>query len=211
MLGLILAALNVGFYEAIGRIPLGVATTVEFVGPLGLAVVGSRRPLDLIWVAMAAVGVAILGGPTSDVDGIGFVLASTAAVLWAVYILVSKRLMDAVGPMTVLTGSLWVSAVALAPFALVTERATSMLRPGVVLTGLVVAVLSAALPYLLELIALRTVGAATFSVLLSLEPAAAALMGFLILGQGLRPLEIVAILFVAIASAGASHKGRPQL
>jgi inner membrane transporter RhtA len=203
-LGLALAACNLTFYEALGRIPLGVAATLEFAGPLAIAAAAIRRVRDLAWPLLAAAGVALLGNPTVHVDLAGFALALAAGAFWAIYILLSKRLVDDVGPVVTVVAALGVSSLALTVPAV---PATGPLLHGkVVVTALVVAVLSAGLPYLLELAALRMVPASTFSVLLSLEPAAAALMGLAILGQHLRPAELLAVLLVVIASVGASWR-----
>jgi inner membrane transporter RhtA len=203
-LGLTLAACNLSFYEALNRIPLSVAATVEFIGPLAIAVMGTRHVADLVWVALAAAGVVLLASPTANLDPIGLLLALAAGASWAIYILLSKRLVHEVGPVLTLTGAFVVSALVLTPFAL--PAAGSLLHWHVAGAALVVAVLSAGLPYLLELVALRLMSASTFSILLSLEPAAAALMGLAILGQRLGPVEVLAITLVVIASAGANWR-----
>jgi inner membrane transporter RhtA len=203
-LGLALAASNLTFYEALGRIPLGVAATLEFAGPLAIAAAGIRRATDLAWPLLAAVGVTLLGDPTFHIDLAGFALALAAGAFWAAYILLSKRLVHEVGPVMTIGVAFAVSALVVMPFAI--PAAGPLLHWRVMATALVVAVLSAGLPYLLELFALRMVPAPTFSILLSLEPAAAALMGLAILGQHLRPAELLAVLLVVIASAGASWR-----
>jgi inner membrane transporter RhtA len=207
-LGLALAASNLTFYEALSRIPLGVAATLEFAGPLAIAAAGMRRARDLAWPLLAAAGVALLGDPNIHVDPAGFALALAAGAFWAIYILLSKRLVHEVGPVMTIGAAFAVSALALTPTAV--PAAGPLFHWRVMAMALVVAVLSAGLPYLLELFALRMVPAATFSVLLSLEPAAAALMGLAILGQHLRPAELLAVLLTVIASAGASWRaGHP--
>ena len=208
-LGLALAASNLTFYQALGRIPLGVAATLEFAGPLAIAAAGIRRPRDLAWPLLAAAGVVLLGDPTGHVDVAGFGLALAAGAFWAAYILLSKRLVDEVGPVMTIAAAFAVSALALTLPAV--PAAGPLLHWKVMATALAVAVLSAGLPYLLELVALRMVPASTFSILLSLEPAAAVLMGLAILGQHLRPAELLAVLLVVIASAGASWRiGHPR-
>jgi inner membrane transporter RhtA len=203
-LGLVLAASNLAFYQALGRIPLGVAATLEFTGPLAIAVAAIRQVRDLAWPLLAAAGVVLLGDPSLHVNLAGFALALIAGVFWAVDILLSKRLVDEVGPVMTLGAAFAVSALAL------TIPATSAARPllhwNVMGAALVVAVLDAGLPYLLELVALRVLTAATFSIFASLEPAAAALMGLAILGQHLRLAQLAAVLLVAAASAGASWR-----
>jgi inner membrane transporter RhtA len=202
-----LAACNVAFYEALDRIPLGIATTVEFLGPLAIATFGSRRAADLVWVAVAGVGVALLGNPTLHVNVAGLVLALVAGAFWAAYILLSKRLVHEVGPVFAITAAFVVSAVVLTPFA-VGRVGSTIFRPSIFGTALAVAALSAGLPYFLELVSLRLVSASTFSIFLSLEPAAAALMGLAILGQHLALVELLAVLLVVSASAGASMSAR---
>ena len=203
-LGLVLAASNLAFYQALGRIPLGVAATLEFTGPLAIAMAAIRQVRDLAWPLLAAVGVVLLGDPSLHVNLAGFALALTAGVFWAVDILLSKRLVDEVGPVMTLGATFAVSALALTIPAI--SAAGPLLHWNVMGAALVVAILDAGLPYLLELVALRVVSAATFSIFASLEPAAAALMGLAILGQRLRPAQLAAVLLVAAASAGASWR-----
>ena len=203
-----LAASNLTFYEALGRIPLGVAATLEFAGPLAIAAAGIRRARDLAWPLLAAAGVVLLGDPAGHVSLVGFALALGAGAFWAAYILLSKRLVHEVGPVMTIAAAFAVSALALTLPAV--PAAGPLLNWKVMATALVVAVLSAGLPYLLELVALRMVPASTFSILLSLE-AAAALMGLVILGQRLRPAELLAVLLVVIASAGASWRTAPAI
>jgi inner membrane transporter RhtA len=208
-LGLALAASNLTFYEALGRIPLGVAATLEFAGPLAIAAAGIRRVGDLAWPLLAAAGVVLLGDPTGHVNLAGFALALAAGAFWAAYILLSKRLVHEVGPVMTIAAAFAVSALALTLPAV--PAAAPLLKWKVMVTALAVAILSAGLPYLLELVALRMVPASTFSILLSLEPAAAVLMGLAILGQHLRSAELLAVLLVVIASAGASRRtGHPS-
>jgi inner membrane transporter RhtA len=203
-LGVVLAAMNACFFEAIARIPLGVASTIEFTGPLLVAVAGSRRPRDVAFAALAGVGVALLGSPSAHVDTLGAVLAFGSAACWATYILLAKRLIGGAEPLPVLTYTLAVAAVVLTAPALATAG-PSLWDGGVLATGLAVAALASAIPYLLELLALRLVSAATFSILLSLEPAIAAAVGLLVLGQALGAVEIAAMGCVVIASAAAAR------
>jgi inner membrane transporter RhtA len=205
-LGVVLAAMNACFFEAIARVPLGVASTIEFTGPLLVAVAGSRRPRDLACALLAGAGVALLGSPGADVDALGAALAFGSAACWAAYILLAKRLMGGAPPLPVLTWTLAVAAVVLAAPALRTSGA-GLWEPGVLATGLAVAALASALPYLLELLALRLVTAATFGILLSLEPAVAALVGLLVLGQALGAVEVAAMGCVVLASAAAARSG----
>ena len=203
--GLSLAAMNATFYESLSRIPLGVAVTIEFVGPLTVAVVGSRRPLDILWVVLAGAGVALLTtGGGGGVDTLGVVWALTAGGFWAAYILLAQRVGRVFPGASGLTFALAVAALAVAPFGLVTAG-TRLWDAGVIGRGAAVAVLSSAVPYSLELFALRRVRASVFGVLMSLEPAMAALSGLVFLGQHLRPREWVAVALVMTASVGATR------
>jgi inner membrane transporter RhtA len=207
--GLVLAGMNATFYEALSRIPLGIAVTFEFVGPLALAVVGSRRRLDLLWVALAAIGVALLtaGGP--HVDVVGVVLALVAGGFWAAYILLSQRVGAVFPGASGLALALAVGAVGMAPFG-IAAGGSALLHPSVFARGAAVALLSSAVPYSLELFALRRLRASVFGVLMSLEPAFGAVSGLLFLGQQLRLREWVAIGCVMAASVGATRNARRE-
>jgi inner membrane transporter RhtA len=205
--GAAIAAMNGCFYQAIDRIPLGLATTVEFLGPLAVAVIGSRRALDFLWVGLAAAGVALLGSPSVDLDPVGLAFAFGAAVSWAAYILLAKRMLRDWPIGTGLAVSLAVAAVLLAPFGIAGGGA-DLVDPVVLVTGLAVAVLGSVLPFTLELAALRKLSTATFGILLSLEPVVAAVVGAVALTQVPGPIEALAILCVVIASAGASLGAR---
>ena len=194
--------MNASFYAAISHAPLGVVVAVEFLGPLAVAVLGHRRPLDFVWIVLAGAGVALLAGPTSSVSTLGLLLALCAAVGWAAYILLAKRAVATMQPLPVVTIMLIGSGLVLTPLLLVAGPGLRVVGSALGL-GVLVALLSSALPYLLELVALRRVRAATYSVLLSIEPAVAAMTGFLILGQRLTRAEIVAIAAVALAAGGA--------
>ncbi|HVV74439.1 MAG TPA: EamA family transporter [Mycobacteriales bacterium] len=201
--GLVLAAMNLSFYLALARIPLGVAVTIEFLGPLAVAVGGSRRPLDLLWVGLAALGVALLAGGGGHLSATGVGFAALAAGGWAAYILVAQRVGSAVPGMTGLAVALVAGSLLIAPYGVVAGGA-ALLRPGAIGKGAAIAVLSSAVPYSLELAALRKMRASTFGVLMSLEPAVGALSGLVFLGQHLRSLEWVAIGCVVVASVGAT-------
>src|SRR6266542_2792324 len=207
-LGAALAALNGTFYSAIDRIPIGVAVTVEFAGPLGVAVVGSRRLLDLVWVALAASGVVLLtrlGGGALDPVGLG--LAACAGVCWAAYILLSQRVGRAFAGLDGLALATVVGAVLIAPLG-VAQAGAALGDWRVLAVGAAVGLLSATIPYSLEIEALRRLPARVFGVLMSLEPAAGALAGLVVLGEALRPREIAAIALVSVASAGAAWADR---
>jgi inner membrane transporter RhtA len=211
LFGLALAGMNFSIYLAIDRIPLGVAVTLEFVGPLGVAVAGSRRMLDLLWVVLAAGGILLLaplgafGGMNLDPVGVAFALL--AGCLWASYILLSARTGSAFQGGTGLVIALCVGTLILAPFG-VADAGYALLDPKLLLASFGVAMLSSAIPFSLELEALRKIPARVFGVLMSLEPAVATLAGFLVLGERLGIRAVVAIVFVTIAAAGASLFGR---
>jgi inner membrane transporter RhtA len=208
-LTLALLLMNLSFYAAISRAPLGIVVAVEFTGPLAVAVIGSRRAIDFVWIALAGVGVVLLAGPTSSVSTAGLVLALSAAAWWGAFLLLAKRAVTSMDPLPVTTIMLVGSAVLLTPALAVSGVETDGLGHALVM-GAVIAVLSSALPYFLEFFALSRVRAATYSVLLSIEPAIAALTGFLILGQHLTLVEGAAIAAVMAAAAGASWTSEPH-
>jgi inner membrane transporter RhtA len=205
--GASLGIMNWAIYQAFARIPLGVAVTLEFVGPLTLAVLGSRRVRDLLWVALAALGVALLGLGGGDLTVAGVLFALLAGAMWASYILLSAQ-----------TGRRWpgfdglalasvVATLLLTPFAVGTGG--SDLADGrILLLGAAVGLLSSVIPYSCELVALRSIRPAVFSVLMSLEPAAAALAGILVLGEFLSAEQWVAMVCVVVASVGATRSSR---
>ncbi len=202
-----LFAMNLSFYAALAYAPLGVVVAIEFLGPLAVAVVGSRRPLDFLWIALAAGGVVLLAGPTGSVGTLGVLLSLSAALWWALYLVFGRRAVRSLDPLQVTTLMLVGSSVLLSPILAVTGFTTAGF-PEAFLLGAAVAVLSSAFPYFLELLALRLVRAHTYSVLLSLEPAIAALTGFLVVGQRLSSVELAAIGAVVVAAAGASWFAR---
>ena len=203
LLTLALLGMNGSFYAAISQAPVGLVVAVEFVGPLAVAVLGSRRLLDYLWIVLAGAGVALLGGPTSSVSGLGLGLALLAAFFWAAYLLLAKRAVSDMDPMSVTTLMLIGSAALLTPVMLAVGPKVSGHGSALAL-GVLVAILSSAFPYVLELVGLRLVKASTWGVLLSIEPAVAGLTGYLILGQSLSWLEIAAMAAVMAAAAGAS-------
>jgi inner membrane transporter RhtA len=203
--GLCLGAMNLAFYESLERIPLGIAVTLEFVGPLGVAVAGSRRPRDLAWVVLAAAGIVLLSDfGSADLDGLGVALALVAGGLWAAYILLSARVGRTFPGGTALALAMVAAAAMLAPVG-VADAGGELLVPGVLAVGLAVAILSSAIPYSLEMEALRRMPVGVFGVMMSTEPAVAALAGFIVLDEGLATRELVAILLVVAASAGAAR------
>jgi len=210
LFGLALAAMNFSLYLALDRIPLGIVVTLEFVGPLGVAVAGSRRALDLLWVVLAAAGIlllaplGVLGG--TDLDPVGVAFAFLAGGFWAAYILLSARTGSAFPGGTGLVIALCVGTVVLLPVGIAGGGA-ALLDPKLLLIGFGVAMLSSAIPYSLELEALRKLPARVFGVLMSLEPAVAALIGFVVLGERLGLRALAAVLLVTAAAAGASRFG----
>jgi len=204
LFALALAGATLCFYGAIDRLPLGIAVTFEFLGPLGVAVFGSRRRRDLIWVALAAAGIVLLADPggSGGLDALGVALAVIAAGFWALYILQSDRVGKAHPGLGGLAAAAVVSTVMVAPFG-VAAGGTNLLALSVLAVGLGVGLLSSAIPYGLELEALRRLPNAVFGVLMSLEPAAGALVGFIALSQDLSLTEVIAIALVVTASAGA--------
>jgi inner membrane transporter RhtA len=206
-----LLAMNLSFYGAISHASVGIVVAVEFLGPLAVAVIGTRRPVDVIWIVLAGGGVALLAGPSSSVSGLGLALSLVAAASWAAYLLLAKRAVRGMDPLTVTTLMLVGSTILLTPVLLVRGFQTTGHSSALALAGLV-AVLSSAFPYFLEMVALRMVRASLYGVLLSIEPAIAALAGWVILSQRLSVIEILAMVAVMAAAAGASWTaGAPAL
>jgi inner membrane transporter RhtA len=209
LFGLALAAMNTSFYLALDRIPLGIAVTLEFVGPLGVAFAASRRRLDVVWAALAAAGILLLSPtPGGDLDLLGVGLALFAGGCWAAYILLSARVGRGFAGGEGLALAMVVAAALLVPAGLI-QGGADLLDAGVLAAAFVVAMLSSAIPYSLELEALRRLPQGTFGVLMSLEPAVAAAVGFVGLGQDLAANEIVAIALVVAASVGALRTAAP--
>jgi inner membrane transporter RhtA len=206
--GASLGVMNWAIYQSFARIPLGVAVTIEFIGPLTLAVLGSRRPRDLGWALLAAAGVALLGFERGELTWPGVLFALLAGAAWATYILLSAE-----------TGRRWPG---LDGLAVASVLATLLLTPSAVFTGgdqlthsrvlllgAAVGLLSSVIPYSCEMVALRSLRPAVFSILMSLEPAAAALAGIVVLGEFLTPVQWLAMVCVVVASVGATRTGRP--
>jgi inner membrane transporter RhtA len=202
-LTLALLAMNFSFYEAISRAPVGIVVAVEFLGPLGVAIAGSRRFLDVVWVVLAGAGVFLLARPNGSVTTTGLAFAFIAAGCWAAFILLAKRAVTRLEPLRVTLLMLVGAGVVLTPIMLATGVKISGHGRALAL-GLAVAVLSSALPYFLELVAIKRVRASTYGVLLSIEPAIAAFWGFIVLAQKLSAQEIGAIVAIMFAAAGAS-------
>jgi inner membrane transporter RhtA len=201
--GAALAMMNLFFYGALARIPIGVTVTIEFIGPLLLATVLSHRRKDLLAVAGAAVGVVLISGVTStpwaEIDLLGLAMALAAGAVWAAYIVLSGRTGARFAQLDGLAIAMTIAAVLVAPAGLVTAG-SSLWTPGALWLGAIIALLSSVLPYSLELIALRRLAANVFGILLSLAPAVAALAGLFVLGQHLEPLQLVGMACVVTAS-----------
>ncbi|WP_229715253.1 EamA family transporter [Subtercola lobariae] len=201
--GAVLATMNMLFYEALARLPLGTTVTIEVLGPLVLSVVVSRRASSWLWAILAFVGVALLSqGGADALDPIGVAFAAGAGAAWAGYILLSSRSGRRFPKLDGIALAMGFAAVLSLPFGLSTAG-VSIIQPTAVVLGLAVAVLSSTIPYAFELIALRRVPEAVFSILMSLAPAIAALAGLVILGQSLTWVEGAAIALVIAASIGA--------
>lgn len=208
--GLILGAMNLCFYLAIQRIPLGIAVTIEFLGPLAVALFGSRRWLDILWALLAAIGVALLTEGRGDLNLVGFLFAFAAGTCWGFYILLGVALgRHTTGGNGLALGMAAAALVAL-PFGAV-EGGAALLQPWVVAAGLGVALLSSVIPYSAELEALRKMPPRVFGILMSLEPAMAALAGLVILHESLNWTQWLAVLCVVVASAGATRGAGPEV
>ncbi len=203
LFGLIIAAMNLCFYESIARIPLGIAVTIEFIGPLAVAIAGSRKALDFAWAAMAAAGVVMLSVTGGKVTLVGVLFALGAGAGWASYIVINQRVGRLVPGADGLAFALLVGGLALAPLG-IAGAGPGLLNLRNLGVGLVVAILSTAIPFSLEFAALRRLSSQVFGILMSLEPAMGAAAGFLFLGQRLSFRDLLAILFVMVASAGAT-------
>ncbi|KQY27659.1 hypothetical protein ASD38_17310 [Caulobacter sp. Root487D2Y] len=201
--GAVMGAMNLCFYMAIRTIPLGLAIAIEFTGPLSLAMIHARKLIHFVWIALAVAGLGLLlplGDTSLNLDLVGVAFAAAAAVFWALYIVAGQRTGHLHGGRSVALG-MATAALVIAPFGLATAGA-ALLNPVAIGLGLVVAVVSSAIPYSLEMVALRGISKRSFGVMLSLEPAVGALAGLLVLGEHLAPRQWLAIAFVIAASVG---------
>ena len=204
LFGVVLAAMNGAFYSAIRYIPLGIAVTLEFVGPLGLALVQSRRVKDIIWALLALVGILLLAPlGKGAINLLGAGLAILAGIFWAAYILCSARVGRSFSGGRGLALAVAVATIAIAPLG-ISAGGAALLRPHVLLTGVGIAILSSVIPFSLELEALRRLPSRVFGVLMSIEPAVATLIGFLVLREAIGLREILAIALIISASVGVS-------
>lgn len=202
-LAVTLFLMNLSFYAAISRVPVGIVVAIEFVGPLGVALLGTRRKLDWLWIVLAGAGVVTLAGPSGSATGLGLLLALSAGTCWGVYLLLAKRAVTGMDPLSV-TALMMLGATVLATPLLAVDGLAVTGHGEAIVLGIVIAVVSSAFPYWLEMVAIRRVRAATYGVLLSIEPAVAALAALAVLGQRISPLEAAAMAAVMAAAAGAS-------
>ncbi len=208
--GGVLGAMNLCFYEAIARIPLGTAVTIEFLGPLGLAVLTSRRALDFLWIGLALAGVCALAPHLGDaLDPLGALLAAIAGVGWACFILLSRRVGQALPGASGLALAMVVGAILLMPFGIAGARA-ALLDPLLLAGALAVAVLSTTLPFALEFAALQRLSARTYGVLVTLEPAVAVLVGAVLLAQPVGVGTLLAVSCVMAAAIGVTWTDRSR-
>ena len=210
--GVALGIMNMCFYEALSRLPLGVAVALEFTGPLTVAILFSRRPIDFLWVLLAVAGLSILlpvlhlqGG----IDPVGALYALGAGGCWGVYIVSGQKAGIAHGAQSVALGSL-ISAVLVLPVGILAAPPT-FFSASILLPGIAVAVLSTALPYLLDMVALTRLPTRTFGVLMSIEPAIGALTGLLFLDEKLSASQWVAIALIILASIGVTASGERKI
>jgi inner membrane transporter RhtA len=207
-LGVVLVSMNVSFYESIDRLPLGIAVTVEFLGPLAVAIVGSRKRVDFVWVVLAGFGVTLLAeGGGKGVHASGLALAALAGVFWALYIYLSVPIGKAYPGASGLAPAMVLGALLITPWGII-SAGHHLREPQLVGAAVGVGLLSSALPWSLELEALRRLPTHVFGVVLSLEPAVAALAGFVFLHEHLRLRAWLAIALVVLASAGAALEVR---
>jgi inner membrane transporter RhtA len=202
--GVVLGAMNLTFYLALAQAPLGIVVTIEFLGPLAVAIGGSRRLLDGLWALLAGGGVVLLTEARGDVHLAGILFALAAAVCWGSYILLSVALGRHTSDGGGMALGMALAALLVAPVGFA-DSGTALLEPWVLAAGLGVALLSSVIPYSLELEALRRIPPKVFGVLMSLEPAVASLVGLVVLGEVLGPVQWVAVLLVVAASVGATR------
>lgn len=202
--GLSLGAMNLIFYLAIERIPIGLAVTLEFVGPLLVAIIGSKRLVDYCWVLLAAIGIALIAPWTNDrIDSLGVMFALLAGALWASYIVLGGKISKIMNDGEAVSTGMLFAAILILPFGFY-ENGLANLTPKLFGMGIALALLSSAIPFTLEMKALGQLPPRTFSILMSLEPAAASICAFIFLQENLSFYEIMAVVCVIIASAGST-------
>ncbi len=204
--GIVIAANMLLFYAAISRIPLGVAVAIAFAGPLVVAVLGSRKPMDLVWVALAAVGIILLSPLTNEaLDGLGVLLAIITAVMWALYIFFTKRVSTMLEGHTALAMSMCVAALVALPFGGI-GAAKVLADPGLIVLGLLVALLSSAIPFALDFTAMKHLTPRVYGLLASVEPVAGAVIGFIVLHEALGVREVIGIGLVTVAAIATTRE-----
>lgn len=210
--GAVMGAMNLFFYAALATIPLGVAVALEFTGPLAVALAGSRRPLDFLWIGLAVGGLALLlplGHLSGPLDPMGVVLALCAGACWAGYIVFGQKAGTGGGPHITALG-VSIAAMLTLPFGLFTAGA-ALFDPAILPLALFVALLSSAIPYALDMRALPHIPARLFSILMSAQPALAALSGLVILGEALAPFQSLGIFAIVLASLGSTISAMRRL
>jgi inner membrane transporter RhtA len=205
--GFVLGVMNLCFYLALAKIPLGIAVTIEFLGPLAVSIAGSRRWIDGLWALLAGAGVVLLTEGRGELHLVGILFALAAGVCWGAYILLGSALGRHTSEGNGLAIGMAIAAMVAVPVGVV-DSGTALLSPSVLILGLLVALLSSVVPYSLELEALRRIPPRVFGILMSLEPAVAALVGLFVLNESLRPLQWIAVLCVVGASVGATRTAK---
>jgi inner membrane transporter RhtA len=210
--GLAMGLMNLFFYSSLNRIPLGIAVALEFAGPLAVAMASSRRPIDFVWIALAAFGLIALlplGLESRPLDSVGVGFALAAGVCWAIYIVFGQKAGNAHGGQTTALGTL-VGAIVIVPLG-IGQAGMALLSPSILPAACAVALLSTALPYSLEMYALTRLPTRTFGVLMSGDPALGALSGLIFLGEKLSSIQWAAIASIMLASAGSAYTSRRSL
>jgi inner membrane transporter RhtA len=206
-----LAGMNLTFYMSLQTIPLGIAIALEFCGPMAVAMMWSRRPVDFLWVALAIAGLVLLlpfGDASHALDPTGVILALSAGVCWAIYIVAGQKAGRDHGGLAAVLGVI-IAAFLIAPVGIM-HAGAALIMPSLLPTAIVVGILSSAVPYTLEMFALRRLPTHTFGILMSLEPALGAVIGFLLMQEALAPLHIAAIGVIVLASGGAALTIKPK-
>ncbi|WP_246187005.1 EamA family transporter [Microlunatus speluncae] len=202
--GVTLLVMNWAIYQSMARIPIGVAVTIEFLGPLAVAVIASRRLRDLTWVLLAAAGVALLGFTPAGLNLSGVAFALLAGLCWALYILLSARTGQRWSGLSGLAVASTIGSVGLTPFALA-EAGPGVFQPQVLILGVAIGLMSSVIPYSLEMLALRRIPPGVFGILMSLEPGVAAVAAMILLSEFLHLTQWIALACVVIASVGATR------